>query len=181
MKSFNEIKIEKEHNKIIARQNKILKYNLDIIAKANGVNVFYCNKTVFDFLMEKFNNEIVLDGILIYNGSLYFCDHYTKSIPLLFHELLHILSVPKEHRYYMKYDTEKSYKLIKKFHDDPKRILNESAVHGAQAILMKKFNIQSYVWGNFFNGWIHKDGYSDVDSEWLERGQLLLNQIKMEI
>lgn len=155
-----------------------------LLAENNNVNVYHVNEETVEDYYFKYGSPSAAD-IFILDGNLEIYEN-SNAYELSLHELLHILSVPPEYRYLMNNDTEKSYKAIKKLVSDKDRIMTESAVLGAQAILFKKFGVCGSLHGSFFSGNLHKydrhsgESITDVKSEWMKRGEKLLSKLNLE-
>lgn len=156
------------------------------LAEANFVVINSINSVLFNTLVTQFGPPSA-NGILIACGNIYYSKQMEEAgyveHELVFHELLHVLSVPIEYRQLMNHDTEKSYKLIRNKFNDNMRVSTESAVLGAQAILYDTLNATGWIGGRFFTGHIReiKDGFArtDVKDEWKIRGHKLLKLISV--
>lgn len=173
-----------------AERNVFFKEKSNELAIANNVNIHLLSQEKHNDLYYKLGRPSA-NGIFIKNGNIFLNVKDAKQMniefELVFHELLHILSVPPEFRVLMNHDTEKSYKFIKreKSYQDINRISCESAVIGAQSIIYEMIGGIGWLGGSFFRGYIRQvdsNGKQStcVPKEWRERGQLLINRINLD-
>lgn len=176
------------HKQMTTRQkNDFFREKVNVLAKANRVSInAVCEEELFD-LYYQFGRPSA-DGIFICNGSICYDRNKDEGSDvnqeLVFHELLHILSVPPEYRVLMNHDTEKSYKNIRAVYNDTQKLCRESAVLGAQFLLYEDMNCEGYLSGSFFSGYIRSinaygDAKTDIHREWTARGRKLLNSIRV--
>lgn len=170
--------------------NAFFKEKSEELARANNIEIHHLSREDHSNLYYKLGRPSA-NGIFIHEGAIYLCARDAQQMriehELVFHELLHIISVPPEYRNMMNHDTEKSYKEIKYMfgYDDPNRISCESAVIGAQSLIYEMISAKGWLGGAFFRGHIRAlknetEHYTDVPNEWRERGQLLINRINLE-
>lgn len=171
-------------------RNVFFKEKSEELARANNILIHYLSRDEHNDLYYQLGRPSA-NGIFIKNGEIYLnARDATKMLiehELVFHELLHILSVPPEYRAMMNHDTEKSYKMIKreKSYKDPNRISCESAVIGAQSLIYEMIDGIGWLGGAFFRGHIRaidSNGKQStcVPQEWGARGQRLINRINLD-
>lgn len=176
------------HTHMTTRQkNDFFRDKSNALAKANRVSINAVSEEELFELYLKYGRPSA-DGIFIHNGSIYFDGSKDEGSDvdqeLIFHELLHILSVPPEYRYLMNHDTERSYKKIREVYNDTQKLCRESAVLGAQYELYDLMNCEGYLSGSFFSGYIRSvnvygEAKTEIKKEWASRGRKLLNSIRV--
>jgi lipid II:glycine glycyltransferase (peptidoglycan interpeptide bridge formation enzyme) len=180
MLSINEYSTEDE-------RRKFFKEKANMLADSNGVKINIVSLEEHIQFYYLYGNPSAR-SIFIHEGDIYINKDYDEKniveYELVFHELLHILSVPKRYRYLMCNDTEKSYKKIKEKFIDKNKISTESAVIGAQYILYTQINATGWLGGSFFRGHIRvliKDNSytTDVPKEYQDRGRKLLRRLNL--
>lgn len=162
-----------------ANDNAIMKSIVHHLALCNNISITYIDSKLAKAI-QKDKGFYSVEGVYIEKGNLLIQEDCVEHFHLVLHELLHILSVPRQFRYLMDQDTQESYKIIKQRfkYVDKQRICTESAVLGAHYLVCKYYNYRCSIQGSFFTGTIYDfDSNTDVKPEWIERGRLLLKSI----